>query len=485
MKYWTLPLTLLVSCTLIASLPLHAQASPDASPRVVNGEPGPSSEFGFLVALGDRSRYRTLGMDQAQFCGGTLAAPTIVITAAHCVSNTPARDIVVGSFADGNLSSKNGRVVDVASIESHPRYNAVSQVNDIAVLTLDQELEDVPTLLPATAQEATSLTVARAPATVAGWGAINEREPWRFPSIYRIGRLVVFPTSSCGGGESFVVDGVTFRGYGPDSVDARTMLCAEGIRDGAPVDSCVGDSGGPLVGGEGTARRLIGVVSWGLDRCATRLGPGVYTRVSTFSTFLKDAGVPFDPEPGDRPLPPVVTAVAETRGGLGVSVRATPGGPQPDTFVVRARDARGSTRTCSMPAAPPPETARCIVKDLPPKAPYRLSAVSIVTGAVSPPSGTWIAIPQSFPAQPQLTLTRVGRSSAAFSVTGVSGNGFPVLRQVVRCFSPSGPGARAPIEASGLVLVTGLKRGATYGCSAVVANQNGSTRSDRVRIEAR
>lgn len=478
-------MALLASCTLLAPLPMHAQASPGARPQVVNGEPGPSTEFGFLVALGDRSRYRTLGMDQAQFCGGTLAAPTLVITAAHCVSSATARDIVVGSFPDGNLSSSKGRVVNVAAIESHPRYNAVSQANDIAVLTLEQALEDVPTLLPATSQEAIPLTAARAPANVAGWGAINEREPWRFPSTYRIGRLVVFPTSSCGGGESFVVAGVAFRGYGPDSVDARTMLCAEGVRDGVPVDSCVGDSGGPLVGGEGTARRLIGVVSWGLDRCATRLGPGVYSRVSAFSAFLKDAGVPFDPQPGDRPLSPVLTDVVETRGGLEVSVRATPEGPQPDTYIVFARDARGIARSCSMPAAPQPEIARCIVKDLPPKAPYRLSAVSVLNGAVSPPSGKWIVIPKSFPSQPRLALTHVGRGSAAFTVNGVSGNGFRILRQVVRCFSPRGPATRTPINASGAALVSGLKRGATYACSAVIANENGSTRSDRVRIPAR
>lgn len=485
MKRWAIPCALLAGCILLTSLPIHAQAAPEVRPRVVNGEAGPSPEFGFLVALGDRGRYRALGMDRAQFCGGTLASPTLVITAAHCVANTAARDLVVGSFADGDLSSEKGRVVTVVAVTSHPRYNAVSQANDIAVLTLEQALTDVPTLLPATAQEAESLTASRATASVAGWGAINEREPWRFPSIYRIGRLVVFPTSSCGGGESFVVDGVTFRGYGPDSVDARSMLCAEGIRDGAPVDSCVGDSGGPLVGGEGTARRLIGVVSWGLDRCATRLGPGVYSRVSAFSTFLRDAGVPFDPQPSDLPLPPVITEVTDTRSGLAVRVRTTPGGPDPDTYIVTARDAQGSGRSCSMSASAPTATTQCIVKDLPSKAPYRVSAVAVLNGAVSPPSSRWVAIPETFPSQPLLTIDHVGRGYAEFTVTGVGGSGFPVLREVVRCFSPRGPTTRAPIEANGQVLLSGFKRGAAYACSAVVANENGSTRSDRVRITAR
>lgn len=478
-------LALLASGALLMPVPMAARAAPDVTPRVVNGEPGPSEEFGFLVALGDRDRYRVLGMDRAQFCGGTLASPTLVITAAHCVSDTTARDIVVGSFPDGNLSSGKARVVGTAAIESHPRYDAVSQVNDIAVLTLEQPLANVPTLLPATEQEAVSLTASRAPASVAGWGAINQREPWRFPLIYRIGRLVVFPTSSCGGGESFVIDGVTFSGYGPDSVDARRMLCAEGVRNGTPVDSCVGDSGGPLVGGEGPTRRLIGVVSWGLDRCATRLGVGVYSRVSAFSTFLRDAGVPFEPEPGELPLPPVVTGVATTRGGLTVSVTATPEGPEPDTYIVTARDARGMSRSCSMSAGAPPATAQCTVKDLPPKAPYRVSAVAVLSGAISSPSDKWIALPESFPAQSRLALTHLGRGYAEFMVTGVSGSGFPVLRQVVQCFAPRGPATRAPIGEDGAVLVSGFKRGAAYACSAVVVNKHGSTRSDRVSITAR
>ena len=105
------PLGILVGLALLAAVPAPAHAAPDAGPRVVNGEPGPSEDFGFLVALGDRSRYQALGMDRAQFCGGTLASTTLVITAAHCVADITARDLVVGSFPDGDLASESGRVV--------------------------------------------------------------------------------------------------------------------------------------------------------------------------------------------------------------------------------------------------------------------------------------------------------------------------------------------------------------------------------------
>jgi secreted trypsin-like serine protease len=77
------------------------------------------------------------------------------------------------------------------------------------------------------------------------------------------------------------------------------MLCAQGVSNGRIVDACVGDSGGPLTAGAGGRQRLIGVVSWGPNRCASRR-PGVYTRVATATEFLISAGVPVGAPTGLR-----------------------------------------------------------------------------------------------------------------------------------------------------------------------------------------
>ena len=479
-------LGILVGLALLAAVPSPAHAAPDAGPRVVNGEPGPSEDFGFLVALGDRSRYQALGMDRAQFCGGTLASTTLVITAAHCVADITARDLVVGSFPDGDLASESGRVVEVSGIKVNPRYNRVTQANDIAVLTLKTPLLGVPTLTPATADEAVTLTAARAPASVAGWGATNHREPWRFTSVYRIGQLVVFPTSSCGGGDNFVIDGVAFRGYGSDSVDARVMLCAEGVRGGTPVDSCVGDSGGPLVGGIGEARRLIGVVSWGLDQCATRLGAGVYARVSAFSRFLMDAGVPFTPAPTETPLPPRISGVTTTSTSITVTVTPASGGLQPDEYSVSARDPGGRVTSCSVEAPARPATAQCTITELAPGTSYAVSAIAIAAGTPSAPSAERTVTPAGLPAKPRIIATEIERGGyAGFVVSNIRGNGSPVIRKQVRCSASGSRTRSAPILAEGLALVSGLRRGTTYACVAIVANEYGATQSDKVRVRAR
>jgi len=50
--------------------------------------------------------------------------------------------------------------------------------------------------------------------------------------------------------------------------------------------TCTGDSGGPVIQNEGNPV-LVGVVSWGNDRCNGQASrPGVYTKVSAFNGWI-------------------------------------------------------------------------------------------------------------------------------------------------------------------------------------------------------
>ncbi len=77
------------------------------------------------------------------------------------------------------------------------------------------------------------------------------------------------------------------------AVDEDAMFCA-GWVDGRS-DTCRGDSGGPLLVAQDRARvethLQYGIVSWGLG-CAVRGFPGVATKVSHYTNWLHDNGVP-------------------------------------------------------------------------------------------------------------------------------------------------------------------------------------------------
>ena len=470
-------------CILGAAGPATAEP---VKPQVVNGVEGPSPDFAFLVALGDRTYYEDYGMEKAQFCGGSLVTSTLVITAAHCVSDARAADLVVGTAdVDGDLSGADMRVTNVSAIKVHPNYNTRSQENDVAVITLTTPLDDVPTVQPASAQEASTLTAARSPVRVAGWGAVNESKPWRFPEIYRIGDLVVFPDSACGGGEPFTLDGVRFTGYGPNEVNSRIMLCAEGVRDGQIVDSCVGDSGGPLIGGAGVERRLVGIVSWGLEDCATRAGTGVYARVSAFTTFLKSAGVPFAPSPDDGPQPPTIDRVTTTPTSLTVAVSAAATGTTPDSYSVSAVDDSGLMSSCVIDA-PTGGSGRCTITGLQPAQNYTVTAIAIAGDLVSAPSKALVVQPVGLPSTPRITYAKAHRGGfAGFVVDNLRGNGSPLTERTVRCTSLGEKTRSAPIESGGVALLSRLSQGATYQCKAIVANAYGRALSRPVALVAK
>ena len=476
-------LTVALSLTLVpSSLAMAAPVKPD----VVNGVEGPSPDFGFLVALGDRAYYEDYGMEKAQFCGGSLVTSSLVVTAAHCVSDARAADLVVGTAdIDGDLSGADMRISYVSAIKVHPNYDTRSQENDVAVITLATALRGSPTIQPVTAQEAATLTAARAPVSVAGWGAINQSKPWRFPEVYRVGDLVVFPDSACGGGQTFTLDGVRFSGYGPNEVNSRVMLCAEGVIDGQIVDSCVGDSGGPLIGGLGTDRRLVGIVSWGLEQCATRAGAGVYSRVAAFTAFLKSAGVPFAPAPDEGPQPPTIDRVTSTPTSLTVTVSAAATGTTPDSYSVSAIDEAGLVSSCTIDA-PAGVTGRCTITGLQAAQDYTVTAIAIAGDLVSAPSEAIVVQPVGLPSTPRIIYAKAQRGGfAGFVVDNMHGNGSPLIERKLRCTSSGEATRRAPIESGGLALLSRLTPGVTYRCEAIVANEYGRARSRPVTLVAK
>ncbi|MFY9331119.1 MAG: trypsin-like serine protease [Candidatus Nanopelagicales bacterium] len=477
-------LILTVGATCLAlsfgAAPALASSEVPLTPKVVNGLPGPDARLGSLVAVADRNTYESDGLFDAQFCGGTAVTPRLIVTAAHCVSErdrvTAAASLIVARTGDGRLSDPDARVVRVVKVTVNPGYNEVTASGDIAVLQLSADLPGVVPVSVATPDDDQTLLSAGAPLVVGGWGA-TRRNGTQAADLYRWGDLVAFPRNSCGGDQSYEVDGVRFRGYDRFDASPATMVCASGVRNGAIVDSCSGDSGGPLLGRADDGYRLVGVVSWGPELCASTL-PGVYTRVSAMNTFLISAGVPITPDPNLTPeAPAIVDVTVGTRTAV-VTVEPSAEGLTADRYLVSATLTSGSVTTCGMKAPSQRASAQCTLSGLKPGKRYTLTAVSLRQGASSTNSAPVKIRPVGPPNRARITSVTVnGNRSATFSVQRLSNNGSSLTRREVTCHSPGLPTRVGEIEKGGIAVVTNLTRNRTYSCRARLANDLGKTAS--------
>lgn len=449
--------------------------TPAATPRIINGDPSTPGTYPYLVALLDTSRYGTDGAYEAQFCGGTLTTPTTVVTAAHCVvaendgSVTAAKDILIGIGPD--LNSPSLRVVKVVKVTANPNYDRQSASNDVAVLTLAEPVTDVPPLLPLRPDEAATFLPSLAPLIVIGWGNVSTTGR-KFPAVFRVGRIVLFPDSVCGGGAGYTLNGVKFLGFGGSDANPATMLCAAGTTAaGARIDSCQGDSGGPVISTVGGVARLIGIVSWGQD-CASDY-PGVYTRVTAEYDFLAQNGAVVSVPPTQ---PPAI-AVEPVSGALVVTFTPSGDGSTASAFAASAVDpATGQVANCSVPARTDGNLAQCTITGLTNGVGYQVTAIQGTTLGNSPSTAPVAATPLPVPTPGAITRTAsAGRNAVRFTVTPTVDNGSPLTANMVVC---SIPGRTAGTRTADIVgtraTMTGL-RPIRYYCYVQATNALGTT----------
>lgn len=269
---------LLASMLLVApSLASAAESSDlrtgsDASASIVNGRNTSIDKWPWQVALTVSKGVAPRRSTSARFfCGGSVLAPRLVITAGHCVAELKKRQIRQIEVVSGrtSLNSNAGEVARVSGIRmpvnasGKRRYRASFGTADwdVALLTLAFPLAAEPIKL-AGPDETATWTPGKI-AWTTGWG-ITMAFTNRVPARLQVARQVLMGNGLCRRS-----DGTAFQ-------PAR-MICLGGPRGNA--SACNGDSGGPLVVGTTAGYRLVGLTSYGDGACRGVI-PSVDSRVS-------------------------------------------------------------------------------------------------------------------------------------------------------------------------------------------------------------
>lgn len=214
----------------------------------------------------------SLQLGRSHQCGGTLIAPDIILTAAHCESWIDTAHIHRYDFKD---STDVYIEMDPVFIDVHPDFNPTTFEADFAIVVLQNPIPSAQTVLLNTDS---SIPTVGDELMVLGWGAINISDHTNtiYPSRLQKARINYITNEECE--QAQVLDETLYSGEIFDS-----MLCATS----PGIDACRGDSGGPLLRQDVLQGEdiQVGIVSWGRG-CA--LYPGVYSRISDGYDWIRE-----------------------------------------------------------------------------------------------------------------------------------------------------------------------------------------------------
>lgn len=227
-------------------------------------------------------------MNDGAYCTGTLVAPTLVVTAAHCVveekngtiisESNPADVAVIAGPLDSRKVT-DAQKLGVRKIVRHKGYpnltfpadqDGLAQNDDIALLLLAQPITNLPVaeVLPLDLINATLHTGSMI--TVSGYGTRDVAQ-----SVY---------------GQLYLADLPYERRN-----DAEFLAGAVGT-----PDTCPGDSGGPAYATINGKHMVMGVTSRATATASAPCGEGgIYTLLPAFSEWIRDNSEGAFPPPSE------------------------------------------------------------------------------------------------------------------------------------------------------------------------------------------
>ncbi len=233
--------------------------------------------IGGAQAVVGRHRYAvSLQNDLGQhYCGGSLIAKDVILTAAHCHMGSMPFSVVLIDEDDENDGSGWDVRDGTDGYSMHPQYDQFTTDNDFMLVFLKRPLYGNVKLVKLNSNP--NLPAIGRTVTAMGWGDTDARDDVvTLSDRLRVANVNVISNARCDTSRGTI--GGWHESY--EGQITKNMLCARAVgRDG-----CQGDSGGPLVLRNTDVQ--VGVVSWGIG-CANANFPGVYARVSSAYDWIE------------------------------------------------------------------------------------------------------------------------------------------------------------------------------------------------------
>jgi trypsin len=229
--------------------------SPADGSRVIGGVAAQTRRYPYAVSLQYAGEH---------FCGGSLIAPDIVLTAGHCNGELSVGigtyNVVIGRYDLGKQWI--GESIKVKDEVRHPGYDDITVDNDFNIVVLSQAATKTDVFVNLNVDA--SLPSVGDTVTVVGWGDTNVAFEVQEPSaILMETNMTSISNTQCENSAGLL--NTEFGETWTDMAETLTenMMCAASLGK----DACQGDSGGPLIarGSNGAGSDVqVGIVSWGL-----------------------------------------------------------------------------------------------------------------------------------------------------------------------------------------------------------------------------
>ncbi|XP_058477754.1 serine protease 27 [Solea solea] len=211
-------------------------------------------------------------------CGGSIITESWVLSAAHCFPNPSdvSSVIIYAGRRDLNGFNPHQSTHRVVQVVVPSGYTEPHGGSDLALVQLTPPVTWSDHIRPICLPASSTLFPSGMTCSVTGWGNIREDVPLSGVGTLQEVQVPIISQASC---QSM------YQVNPAEQVDILSDMICAGYQAGGK-DSCQGDSGGPLMCQmvNGTWVQA-GVVSFGLG-CAQSNQPGVYARVTSFTSFI-------------------------------------------------------------------------------------------------------------------------------------------------------------------------------------------------------